>query len=192
MNTINNKMNTLLSYCSEGECPQKNENEKCAIHRFLCKFEPAIRRECSHEIIDKQLKKMFTDSQPKSETVDALNVSLKEVLLNDYEGRMQYKIEEKPKTRMLLQKDVKLKDFWKSVYNVNEIRYILSLLDLDLKKENEILEEYHISAQVLDIWKERYTPLNDKDHKIPQSVSENDIQDFKKFLPRIVLSLNTA
>ncbi|WP_435523797.1 hypothetical protein [Chryseobacterium indoltheticum] len=99
---------------------------------------------------------------------------------------------------MAFQHQPKLKDFWKSVYNINEIMNLLSLLKLELKSEDEILNEYNISAEVLKVWKKRYTPENHSEIKIPTHLTikkeyyaENQLIS-NEFLPKTMRTLNSA
>lgn len=198
MNNCDIKLKTILSYCSEEKCPQASLSKKCLVHKFLKESVSETENHYAPKFIEEHSKKPLFVSNCKSFIKNKLNKFFENILLEDDTDKMKNYSRLKKKKNGSSLYQPKLEDFWKSVYSINEIMNFLSLLRLKLKSEDEILNEYNLSAEVLKIWKKRYTPENHSEIKIPTHLTikkeycaENQLS-FKEFLPKTLRHLNSA
>lgn len=187
----------ILSYCSEEKCPQAILSKKCLIHEFLKEPVSETENHYVHKIIEDSKKPLFVSNR-KSFIKNKLNKFFENIWLKDATDKMKSYTRLEKKKNSSSQHQPKLEDFWKSVYSINEIMNLLSLLRLELKSEDEILNEYNLSAEVLKIWTKRYTPENHSEIKTPthftikkEYCAERQLS-FKEFLPKPLRHLNSA
>ncbi|MGE6398005.1 hypothetical protein [Chryseobacterium scophthalmum] len=187
----------ILSYCSEEKCPQAILSKKCLIHEFLKEPVSETENHYVHKIIEDSKKPLFVSNR-KSFIKNKLNKFFENIWLKDATDKMKSYTRLEKKKNSSSQHQPKLEDFWKSVYSINEIMNLLSLLRLELKSEDEILNEYNLSAEVLKIWTKRYTPENHSEIKTPthftikkEYCAESQLS-FKEFLPKPLRHLNSA
>lgn len=197
MNNCDIKLKMILSYCSEEKCPQASLSKKCLIHEFLKEPVSETENHYVHKIIEDSKKPLFVSNR-KSFIKNKLNKFFENILIKGSTDKMRSYTRLEKKKNSSSQHQPKLEDFWKSVYSINEIMNLLSLLRLELKSEDEILNEYNLSAEVLKIWKKRYTPENHSEIKTPTHLTtkkeycaENQLI-LKEFLPRPLRHLNSA
>lgn len=188
----------ILSYCSEEKCPQASLSKKCLVHEFLKEPVSETENHYAHKFIEEDSKKTLPVSNCKSFIKNKLNKFFENILIKGSTDKMKSCSRLKKKKNSSSQHQPKLENFWKSVYSINEIMNLLSLLRLELKSEDEILNEYNLSAEVLKIWKKRYTPENHSEIKTPKHFTikkeycaENQLS-FKEFLPKPLRTLNSA
>lgn len=198
MNNCDIKLKTILSYCSEEKCPQAILSKKCLVHEFLKESVSETEDHYAHTFIEEDSKKTLSVSNRKSFIKNKLNKLFENIWFKDDTDKMKSYTRLKKKKNGSSPHQPKLEDFWKSVYTINEIMNLLSLLRLELKSEDEILNEYNLSAEVLKIWKKRYTPENNSEIKTPtrftikkEYCAENPLS-FKEFLPKPLRTLNSA
>lgn len=187
----------ILSYCSEEKCPQASLSKKCLIHEFLKEPVSETENHYVHKIIEDSKKPLFVSNR-KSFIKNKLNKLFENILIKGATDKMKSYTRLEKKKNSSSQHQPKLEDFWKSVYSINEIMNLLSLLRLELKSEDEILNEYNLSAEVLKIWKKRYTPENHSEIKTPihftikkEYCAESQLS-FKELLPKPLRTLNSA
>ena len=198
MNNCDIKLKMILSYCSEEKCPQASLSKKCLVHEFLKESVSETENLYDHKLIAEDSKKTLFVSNRKSFIKNKLNKFFENIWLKDATDKMKSYTRSEKKKNSSSQHQPKLEDFWKSVYSINEIMNLLSLLRLELKSEDEILNEYTLSAEVLKIWKKRYTPENHSEIKIPthftikkEYCAESQLS-FKELLPKPLRTLNSA
>lgn len=197
MNNCDIKLKMILSYCSEEICPQASLSKKCLTNEFLKEPVSETENHYVHKLIEDSKKPLFVSNR-KSFIKNKLNKLFENILLKDDTDKMKSYTRLEKKKNSSSQHQPKLEDFWKSVYSKNEIMNLLSLLRLELKSEDEILNEYNLTAEVLKIWEKRYTPENHSEIKTPthftikkEYCAENQLI-LKEFLPKPLRHLNSA
>lgn len=197
MNNCDIKLKMIVSCCSKEICPQASLSKKCLVHEFLKNFVSETENHYVHKIIEDSKKPLFVSNR-KSFIKNKLNKFFENIWLKDATDKMKSYTRLEKKKNSSSQHQTKLEDFWKSVYSINEIMNLLSLLRLELKSEDEILNEYNLSAEVLKIWKKRYITENHSEIKTPtrftikkEYCAENPLS-FKEFLPKPLRTLNSA
>lgn len=198
MNNCDIKLKTILSYCSEEKCPQAILSKKCLVHELLKESVSETENHYAHTFIEEDSKKTLSVSNRKSFIKNKLNKLFENIWLKGATDKMKSYTRLEKKKNSSSQHQPKLEDFWKSIYTINEIINLLSLLRLELKSEDEILNEYNLSAEVLKVWKKRYTQENHSEIKTPKRFTikkeycaENPLS-FKEFLPKPLRNLNSA
>lgn len=198
MNNCDIKLKMIVSCCSKEICPQASLSKKCLTHEFLKESVSETENHYGHKLIAEHSKKPLFVSNRKSFIKNKLNKFFENILLKDATDKMKSYTRLEKKKNSSSKHQPKLEDFCKSVYSINEIMNLLSLLRLELKSEDEILNEYNLSAEVLKIWEKRYTPENHSEIKTPTNFTikkeycaENQLS-FKELLPKTLRHLNCA